>query len=515
VECSDNKSCTKCKENENCTLVLGQCVCNRSYFINTDNTLIICGEDCKSCNLSGCTECKDNLKELDGKGGCKCKKGYYMGDNNVCLPCNDDCEECGENGKCTRCKNSTMIVDSDNVCRCENGYYLNDDDVCTNKVTLRYTEEGVLRRDGKCDITFVNFGISDSISSRTVTKTQDDSAESFAVTIYGLINGNIGLNYDTSFDINDFNNNLIISQNGQLITNYEVSSYSDEKGTFNLKINNLTTCDGLIIKQTFKDELLVIDNRIYYENVIPSSINQAFDTSKFGPDSNYYYPKVHWKINEGLDDLRKTCGIYTDYKYIENVNNNHWRYYLSIENINYKRCSTQQFSNIVKRNFEDFDKLIDIVGENFIIYVLKREGKPVAQTNGIINDTNYAVEILQNKCSKQDSLNLGSLLTSEPVSFNEFTNKLIKNMLKLQFKENENIEWTISSDMKTANGKMNSQVIKLQSLKGTFPDSTNGIINYNKSEDIYTISLARISVSIECEKGYYSGEKCICDGNIY
>ena len=495
-------------------MVLGKCVCDASYFITADNEVIICEKDCETCDSDGCTSCKDEFKELDGKGGCQCKKGYYMGDNNECLPCNDDCEECGENKKCSRCKNSSMIVDSENVCRCDDGYYLDDEGKCINKVTLKYTEEGVLRRDGKCHVTFVNFGISNTISERSVEKTVENDSEEFSVTIKGLINGNMGLNYETVFELDDLKSFIKISQDNVLLNDFEVSNLSEDSGTFDLKINKLTSCYDLIIKQTFKDELLVIDNRIYYENVIPTSINQAFDTSKFGPDKNFNYPRVHWKINEGLDELRKTCGIYTDYKYVETANHNHWRYYLSTENINNKGCTTQQFSDIVKRNFEDFDKLTDIVGENFVIYVLKREGKIEAQTNGIITDSKYVIEILQNKCTKQDSLNLGSVRTSEPIIFRNFADQLVNNILKVSLKENEKVEWTISSDKKTANGKMLNQVIKLERIKGTFPDNIDGTINYDNSNDDISIPIAGFKVSFVCEKSTYIDDHCQCHGNI-
>jgi len=489
------------------------CICNASYFITIDNNVIICNEDCGECNKDGCISCRDELKEVNDNGDCTCIKGYYMGENNKCLPCNDDCEECGEKGICLKCKNPGMIVNADNnTCQCKNGYYLNDNEECTNKVTLRYTDEGVLRRNGKCEITFDNFGIEESISSISVKLIEDESGL-YNVIINDLINGNIGLNYDTIFELNDLNKYIKVTQNGKILENIEVSNINDSDGTFDLKINHIATCDGLIIKQTFKDELLVVDNRIYYENVIPKIINQSFDLDKFGPDKNYSYEMINWRINEGLDELKKTCGIYIFYKQISVHNNKHWEYYLSTENINSKKCSVFEYSKIIKRNFIDYEKIINIVGDNYIPFVIKREGHNVAKMNGIMENEKYAIEINQKSCKSQfTALNLGSIISQKPFSFKTFTENLISEKLGMTLNDDEKIEWSISNDKKIANGKIKNQVLKIESLIGTFPESIEDDIMYNLVSGENSISLARFALTFVCGSGMYPDENCRCKG---
>jgi len=503
-----------CTSEESCTLVKGQCVCNASYFINEDGKVVICNEDCESCNENGCTSCKNKLKEVNDNGECKCIKGYYMDENKECLPCNDDCEECGEKGICKKCKNSSMVVSSENVCKCDEGYYLNDEGICINTVTLKYTNEGVLRRDGKCHITFSNFGIEKDISSRSVEIKKDENDETFSVKITGLINGNMGLNYDTIFEVEDFNQYIKISKYEELVTNFEVLNVDNSDGTFDLQINNLTSCDGLIIKQTFKDNLLVIENRILYDNIMPEKINQSFDIDRFGPDRKYPIPNIHWNINNGLDELRQSCGIYIDYDKPDSNNNNHWKYYLSIENINKNKCTVSEYSDIIKNNFIDFENITDLVGKNYIIFVLKREGRKEAQINGILNDIKYTIEINQKSCTNRVALNLGSIKSNEPVSFTEFTNKLINEYFNIELEDNDKVEWTISSNKKTANGKMKNQTLKIESLKGSFPDNINGVINYEKPKGDKPIDVSRFVISFVCDKATYTDEKCRCRGKF-
>jgi len=438
-----------------------------------------------------------------------------MDENKGCLPCNDDCEECGEKGICKKCKNSSMVVSSENVCKCDEGYYLNDEGICINTVTLKYTNEGVLRRDGKCHITFSNFGIEENISSISVDIIKDKTSDLFNIEVSGLINGNIGLNYDTSFNTDDLNKYIKISQDGISISDFEITLMKDfSEGTFDLRINKLSTCDGLIIKQKFKDELLVTKNNIYYENIIPEVINNQFDPEKFGPDNNYPIKLTHWKINEGLDELKKICGIYIEYKEISNSNNNHWEYYLSINNINSKNCTVLQFSDIIKNNYNDLNNIIDVVGEKYVPYILKRDGQKEASTDGVITDANYIIEINQKSCSKKENTNLGSIRSLEPISFNEFTQMLIKNHLNIKLNDNEKIEWTISSDKKIASGKMINQIIKIESLKGTFPESIDGNINFIVYEGVNSISLSRFVISFECLKETYIDDNCVCHGKI-
>jgi len=78
------------------------------------------------------------------------------------------------------------------------------------------------------------------------------------------------------------------------------------------------------LKQTFFETLIPVMTRHYYVNTVPSPINKSFDVNKFGPPYSYPFEKVHWKINEGLDELRSTCGIYIHYTSVTSSNGKHW-----------------------------------------------------------------------------------------------------------------------------------------------------------------------------------------------
>jgi len=488
------------------------CICNANYFITTDGHVIICKDECEKCNENGCTSCKDTLKKVDENGNCVCKKGYYMGENNECLPCNDDCEECEEKGICSKCKNPGMIVNSTNTCQCKDGYYLSDNQECINKVTLRYTNEGVLRRDGKCEITFVNFGIEENISTKSVKLINDDTGL-YNVLISDLINGNIGLNNDTVFEMNDFYKYINVTQNGKQLDNIEILDINEYDGTFDLKINHIANCDGLIVKQSFKDDLLVVDNRIYYENVIPKKINQSFDINKFGPDKDYSYEMINWKINEGLDELRKICGVYIFYKQISIYNNKHWEYYVSTENINSKKCSVFEYSKVIKRNFIDYEKIVNIVGDNYVPFLIKREDRNVAEMNGIMENEKYTIEINQKSCKSEFSaINIGSIISQKPVSFNMFIEKVVKEKLGMTINDEETIEWSLSDDKKIVNGKLKDQILNIESLVGAFPENLDDDIIYNSEFGENSISLARFALTFVCGSGMYADGNCRCKG---
>ena len=490
------------------------------YFVNTDGKHTICQEDCRACDLNGCTECKDENKELDGNGGCKCKKGYYNGNDNKCVPCNDGCEECDNDKKCIKCRNSSMVINSDNSCSCKNGYYLNDDDVCTNKVTLKYTKDGVLRRDGKCHITFTNFGIEGKIKDRTVTKTFDGTTGLFNVVIKGLVNANIGLNKSSNITLSEMYDYIKITQDDNIITDFEINPETKElnyiNGIFDIKINNLSTCDGLIIKQTFKDELVTVTNRLYYHNIVPSQINKSFSVTYFGPSYSYEYERIHWKINEGLDELRKTCGIYIRFdKYIEN-NFYHWVYYVSTENINNKNCDSLKFAEILKNHYVDYDYTSKLFGDDYIGYVFKREVHEDVHMDGLILDNKYAVEVYENSSNRGVPNHVVCVIPSkEKLSFIEFTEKFLSNCLQINLNEKEGKpEWIISKGIASANvHNVEISITKTdKESKGSLPGNIDGEIVYAEYQD--TTPVARFIYTKTCDEGFYLNEKGQCNRNF-
>jgi len=452
-------------------------------------------------------------------GECKCKKGYYLDKNNKCQQCNDDCEECGTNGICTRCKKNKMIVNSDNVCECQNGYYLNDDGVCINTVTIKYTDDGVLRRDGKCHITFVNFGTKEHIYNKEATKIFDEDNKTFDITISSLINGNIGINYNTNITVEELHDYIKINQNGNEINDFEITNTDYYNGLFDLKINNLSTCEGLIIKQTFKEDLLAVANRLYYYNKIPSEINKAFPSEHFGPSYSYPFKRIHWKINEGLDDLRLTCGIYIVFKdnaiFRHVKNTNHWQYYLSIESINTKGCSIPEYFEVIKRNYIDYQYTIDLLGESYIGYVLKREGHVEAHMDGVNVDVKYSIEMYQKSCNIQynDQI-MCTIRSNEALSFNEFTTRLVNECLNVTLTEGNESKWTLENGVAT--GKLNNQILKLSlvdvqnDIRGSLPESSDDNINYHTFNNNEFTKIARFVITSSCSEGSFMNDQCIC-----
>jgi len=445
-----------------------------------------------------------------------CKKGYYLGEDYNCLPCNDDCSECKEKGICKYCKVSNMIVSSENKCICKDGYYLGDNNVCTNAVTLRYTDEGVLRRNGQCEITFVNFGIDNDIKNITVTKNVNDDTKLFSVIIKDLINGNIGINKGTNITLSEMSNYIKISQGDKNIIDFEVIPDSETQelnyttGLFNLNINNLETCEGLIIKQVFKDELVVVTNRLYYKNVIPTKISKSFDKKYFGPSYSYPFKKIHWKMNEGVDDLRKTCGIHM--KYSGYVQVDHWQYYLSTESVNSKNCTVIQFAEILKKHYVDYQYTVDLLGENYVGYVFKREGHEDVHMDGSILGINYLIEIYEKSCNIQfTDQSICTIPSVHELTFLEFTKLLIKNCLHIDIAEEENPEWTINKGI--ASGILKNQVITIKAsdkdAKGSLPETIDDLINYDNSYIDY-VPVTRLAISFSCTNNSFMNDNCKC-----
>jgi len=497
--------------------VLGQCVCDASYYIN-NGKVVICDKDCDTCDASGCTSCKNKFKEADN-GQCKCIKGYYMDENKECLPCNDDCEECGEKGICKKCKNSSMVVSSENVCKCDEGYYLNDEGICINTITIKYTESGVLRRDGVCHITYINFGTEEHLKMQTITKNIDKSTGTFNVIITSLVNGNIGINKGTTVTVEELYDLIKITQNGHIISNYEIINADFKNGYFDLKLNYITTCEGLIIKQTFKESLLEVANRLYYYNAIPPIINKNFPQNHFGPSYDYPFKRIHWKINEGLDDLRKSCGIHLVYSgnRIVTSNTNHWQYYLSIESVNSKSCTVLEFFEVIKRNYIDYQYTIDLLGEGYVGYVLKREGHVEAHMDGVNLGVKHSIEIYQKSCNKQfENQIICTIRTDNELSFMEFTNKFIKLCMNVTLVEEHIPAWSINDGVAT--GLFDNEIVEISMIenekdaRGSLPDSTDKNIIYKSFNDAKISKVARFVVNYVCKERTYINDKCRCEG---
>jgi len=379
-------------------------------------------------------------------------------------------------------------------------------------VTLEYNEEGVLRKDGNCDMIFTNFGTEKTITGISVKKNVNKGTNTFNVTLSGLINGNIGLNYETVFNKSDFPMYIKVTQNNTELNDIEFPWINNNLSKFNLKINNLTTCDGLKVKQYFKDELVSVANRLYYVNKVPDSINHSFDSKLFGPSYDYPFKRIHWKINEGLEDLIRTCGIYMVYGNLSSSNRNHWQYYLSVDSINTKKCNTLQFFEVVKRHYTDYHYTAELFGENYVGYVFKREGHIEAHMDGVITDNHYLIEVFHRKCNNgSEPRTTCTIKSDKPLLYTEFSDKLIKECFKDIINEEEEIVWEV--DSKNFIGKMKNMKIKIvngDSQLKYLPASINGTINYKSSSTQNSTPYARFIFDFTCSDGTFMNDKCEC-----
>ncbi|ORX79791.1 hypothetical protein BCR32DRAFT_269263 [Anaeromyces robustus] len=407
-------------------------------------------------------------------------------------------------------------------------YKIND------SLIFKYTDEGVFRQNNECNLIFVNFGTHNNLKdggkinlSNKKNGKIDTSIKPFDVTINKLINGNIGLNNDTIFDPMDVKKYIQITQKigdeVENITDFEIVKLTDSNTTFSLKINNINTCEGIVIKQLFKEETVVVANRLYYVNAIPEDINQSFDSKKFGPSLKYPFNRIHWKINEGLDDLRKTCGIYIYYRKFDGFHTGekisaHWEYYLSNSKkntINTKSCTPMEFFNVIKRNYVDYHYTEELLGEKYMGYVLKREGHVELHMDGVIVDNGYLVEMYQNSCNPEFEQQTSCTIRSEAeLTFNEFVTRYATECLKINL-EQEEPQWVINGQK--AVGTFKHQIITIQQptndKKGKLPSKPTDNLIYDtfSSTSSETTPVARFTVSFECKDGTYMNNDCKCE----
>jgi len=388
--------------------------------------------------------------------------------------------------------------------------------ICVNlinaDVTFEYTEDGVLRRDGDCDITFVNFGDGSTFTTQklTITKSVNKTTGIFNITIKNLVNGNMGLNSNSTIEQTELPQLIKVTQNNETLTDVSFPYMGLGSGKINMVVNNLSTCDGLIIKQTYKDETLVVANRLYYINTVPEDINHAFESKLFGPSYSYPFERIHWKMNEGLDDLRKTCGIYIKYDKYVSSNGMHWQFYLSVDSTNTKNCSTREFFEVIKRNYIDFHFTRDLLGENYVGYVLKREGHIEAHMDGVIMDNKYMIEVYQNSCNEVfEAKTFCTIRSDEALLFGDFSDRLIKECLSDTIDENAKVEWGINSGKAT--GKLNNQIITIsKSDRGSLPKKTTDLVNYNDYKVKDSTYIARFILDLSCQDGSFMNESCQC-----
>lgn len=395
------------------------------------------------------------------------------------------------------------------------------------EVEVAYDSNGVVRKDGNgCDITFTNFGIEDKIKNISVEKTQIDD-DTFNLKIGKLVNGNMGPIQTTYTDKIKLAKAIEITQNGNTINKKVVTDVSNDGSTLTLRVDELKTCSGLVIKQTFIEPHVKVATRLLHSHEIPSTtINTNFPLANFGPSYNSNFGRIYWKINEGLDALREGCGIYIHFTSVSSSNTPHWQYYLSTENVNTKQCTHQQFFEILKNNYEDYSPTKNLFGDDYIGYVLKREGHPEEHMDGaIVSDkNNYHIQVYQKECHKTTEFKYtdACIIPSENnLTFNEFTNTLLTNCFNINNPTEDEVTWSISNGVATT--ELSNQILKISvpsvsgDKAGSLPSKVDGKINYKSltsSGGLSLNSIANFVVSFECKNGTHLNDKCGCQGKL-
>ena len=313
-----------------------------------------------------------------------------------------------------------------------------------------------------------------------------------------------------------------VNQNNKVITNFIINPDSESEeldhvnGLFDLKIKNLLSCDGLTIKQVFKDELIVVNNRMYYMNQVPSKINASFNRANFGPSYSYAYKTTHFKINEGFEELMKTCGIHMFYDkfYNSDKKNLHWQYFVSTENINSKNCSISEFADILKKHYSDYDHTIKVFTEDYQGYVFKREGHEDVHMDGYISEdkNNCLIEMYEKGCNSNYGDHILCYIPGKnKLTFTEMTDAFIKNCLNIDLNENETPEWKIEDGVATGTVRNQELTIKIASKeqKGSLPENVNDEIIYVTSGKL--VPVARFFVESKCINNSVMTEDCLCE----
>eukprot|EP00833_Pecoramyces_ruminatium_P007985 jgi/Orpsp1_1/1182017/evm.model.c7180000079551.1 len=369
--------------------------------------------------------------------------------------------------------------------------------------TVTYTKDGVLREEGSCSINFVNFGIDDnsykSISSITISYSNN------VLTIGKLKNGNLGLNKNMSFTANELKKYIIISKDGNKITdNYTMTN--NGSGLFTISISNLNSCKGITVKQTFKENVKMY-TYLLYENVVPNPINKGFSSDKFGPSSNNTpYSIIYWNM-DGLDEIREKCQIYIQF---HNYSGDHFIWYLSKDNINGSNCSNTEFYNIAKKYYPDYSSMTEIFGDHYEGYVIKRETDGEGHMDGVVVNQNYIVEMYQQQCGNQNGYQVICTISSlAKLSFSEFTSELINNCLSIIIDKTEIPTYEVDANGITMKFKSYTLLVT-NNGKGSLPTSKTGSVSYKEFSGVTSSGVARFKASMSCYDGSYKDANCRC-----
>jgi len=209
----------------------------------------------------------------------------------------------------------------------------------------------------------------------------------------------------------------------------------------------------------------------------------------------------------------KNCGIYIDYTTVSNSNGIHWQYYLSIENSKTQQCTHKEFFDSIKSNFDDYYRIENVIDENYIGYVLKREGHVEEHMDGIVPDGNYLIEVYQKKSGANTvSKIVCDISSNAALSFTEFTNELTTRCLKI---EDTNLNWTINDGEASVTSLDKIITITPSDVEsaGSLPENSDEEINYSDKTIIPTARFI-VKISEETCENPNTPFKCLVNGRM-
>jgi len=179
-----------------------------------------------------------------------------------------------------------------------------------------------------------------------------------------------------------------------------------------------------------------------------------------------------------------------------------------------------KFFEVIRRNYIDYQYTIDLLGESYVGYVLKREGHVEAHMDGVNIDVKNSIEVYQKSCKKlyEDQIKC-TIKSNNDLTFNEFTERLLTECLD---SKDTAEKWEITNG--AAKGTFKNKIIDITlpatDKKGSLPDNVNGKIIYetmkkNNVELENFTKIARLVISSTCNDGSYMDEECVCKNCPY
>ncbi|KAL4484495.1 hypothetical protein ABPG74_019672, partial [Tetrahymena malaccensis] len=112
---------SRCKCDDNSTLINNSCLCNQNFF-QLKNQCIPCSSNCKNCkDQTICNECQEGYYLFQDQtcGFCDIQNGYFIRDDK-CIQCHQSCSSCSgiQENQCTQCNTDMGFYQfSDLICK--------------------------------------------------------------------------------------------------------------------------------------------------------------------------------------------------------------------------------------------------------------------------------------------------------------------------------------------------------------------------------------------------------------